>query len=132
VRIQRGQRYKDLSAAVSLHPCVASTATSTMTDSDWKQKCAQRKQAQLESIPKEWIIQCPRDNQLNVMAVPAECGLLSARELEITNTVDVEDILRKLHTAEWSSFEVTTAFYKRAIVAQQLVGESRGHDQDFC
>ncbi|KAK7462776.1 hypothetical protein VKT23_007360 [Stygiomarasmius scandens] len=91
-----------------------------MTDSDWKQKCAQRKQAQLESIPKEWIIQCPPDNQLNVMAVPAECGLLSARELEITNTVDVEVILRKLHTAKWSSFEVTTAFYKRAIVAQQL------------
>ncbi|KAF5369049.1 hypothetical protein D9758_002948 [Tetrapyrgos nigripes] len=88
--------------------------------SDWQRRCAERKQAQLESIPAEWIIQCPPDNQLNVQDVPAKCSLLSAHELEITDTVDVDVILQKLRTAEWSSFEVTTAFYKRAIVAQQL------------
>lgn len=55
------------------------------------------------------------------MDVPAKCGLLTARELEITETVDVDVILRKLSAAEWSSVEVTTAFLKRATVAQQLV-----------
>jgi len=55
------------------------------------------------------------------MDVPRECGLLTPREMEITETVDVELMLRKLSSAEWSSVEVTTAFYKRAIIAQQLV-----------
>jgi amidase len=97
---------------------------------DWQRRCAERKQVQLDAIPTEWIIQCPTNDQLNVMDVPAQCGLLSAREMEITDTVDVEVILQKLHNAEWSSFEVTTAFYKRAIVAQQLVG-SMSRSQDW-
>ncbi|KAJ6559051.1 hypothetical protein DFH09DRAFT_517365 [Mycena vulgaris] len=40
--------------------------------------------------------------------------------MEITETVDVQKILDKLRLAEWSSVLVTTAFYKRAIIAQQL------------
>ncbi|OBZ78579.1 Acetamidase [Grifola frondosa] len=52
--------------------------------------------------------------------VPITCGLLTTRELEITDTIDVEILLHKLRTAEWSSVDVTTAFYKRAIIAQQL------------
>ncbi|KAE9396678.1 general amidase [Gymnopus androsaceus JB14] len=90
-----------------------------MTDSDWQARCAARKQTQLDSIPKEWLINVP-SNQMNVMNVPKECGLLSDRELDITETVDVEVLLSKLATGEWSSLEVTTAFYKRAIIAQQL------------
>ncbi|KAJ3728072.1 general amidase [Lentinula guzmanii] len=87
---------------------------------DWKTRCAQRKQAQLNSIPHEWLIEACSANQMNVMQVPRDCGLLSVRELEITETVDVDVILQKLASAEWSSVEVTTAFYKRAIIAQQL------------
>ncbi|KAJ3726656.1 general amidase [Lentinula raphanica] len=87
---------------------------------DWKTRCAQRKQAQLESIPKEWLINAPPTDRMNVMDIPKECGLLSVRELEITETVDVEVILQKLASSVWSSVEVTTAFYKRAIIAQQL------------
>jgi len=87
----------------------------------WQDLCAARKKKQYDSIPKEWLIQLPPDDQLNVMDVPSKCGLLTSRELDITETVDVDVILRKLSTAEWSSVEVTTAFLKRAIVAQQLV-----------
>ncbi|KAF9077309.1 general amidase [Rhodocollybia butyracea] len=86
--------------------------------SDWQTRCAKRKQAQLESIPKEWIVKDPP--QMNVMNIPKDCGLLSDHELEITETVDVEVILQKLAAGEWSSVEVTTAYYKRAIIAQQL------------
>ena len=53
--------------------------------------------------------------------IPEQCGLLTARELEITNTTDVDVLLNKLPTSAWSSVEVTTAFYKRAIIAHQLV-----------
>jgi amidase len=87
----------------------------------WQELCAARKKMQYDSIPPEWLIKLPPDNQLNVMDVPSTCGLLTARELEITETVDVDIILRKLCSAEWSSVEVTTAFLKRAVVAQQLV-----------
>lgn len=55
------------------------------------------------------------------MDVPISCGLLSPREVEITETTDVGILLEKLASAEWSSVEVTTAFYKRAIIAHQLV-----------
>ena len=87
----------------------------------WQELCAARKKKQQDSIPPEWLIKLPPDDQLNVMDVPSKCGLLTARELEITEIIDVDVILRKLSTAEWSSVEVTTAFLKRAIIAQQLV-----------
>ena len=90
-------------------------------EQDWKALCAARKQRQLEQIPKEWTISLPPDNQRNVLDIPSTCGLLSPRELEITDTVNVDILLDKLRTAQWSSVEVTTAFYKRAIIAQQLV-----------
>ncbi|KAJ7134760.1 general amidase [Mycena epipterygia] len=88
--------------------------------SDWETACARRKRAQIESIPKEWIIEPLPKDHLNVMDVPRQCGLLNDLELKITETVDVQTILDKLRLGEWSSVQVTTAFYKRAIIAQQL------------
>ncbi|KAI9065795.1 general amidase [Trametes sanguinea] len=91
-----------------------------MPEQNWQALCAARKQRQLEQIPKEWTITPPPDSQRNVLDVPRTCGLLTPRELEITDTVDVDVLLDKLRTGQWSSVEVTTAFYKRAIIAQQL------------
>ncbi|OSD05700.1 general amidase [Trametes coccinea BRFM310] len=91
-----------------------------MPEQDWQALCAARKQRQLEQIPKEWTISPPPDSQRNVLDVPRTCGLLTPRELEITDTVNVDVLLDKLSTGQWSSVEVTTAFYKRAIIAQQL------------
>lgn len=88
----------------------------------WQELVADKRRRQADAIPKEWLITPPPDTVLDVTQVPESCGLLSARELEITNTVEVATILHNLATAKWSSVEVTTAFYKRAIVAQQLVG----------
>ena len=87
----------------------------------WQELVADKRRRQAEAIPKEWTVSTPPDTVLDVTAFPEQCGLLTARELEITNTVDVRVLLDKLAKAEWSAVEVTTAFYKRAIVAQQLV-----------
>ena len=87
----------------------------------WRVLVEDKKRRQAASIPKEWLVETPPESQLNVTSFPAECGLLSRRELEITNTTDVEVLLEKLASGQWSSVEVTTAFYKRAIVAHQLV-----------
>lgn len=88
---------------------------------NWEAVCSARKDAQFASIPRDWVIQLPPDTQTNVMDVPLRYGLLTPKELEITEVIDVQTLLNKLHSAEWSSVEVTTAFYKRAIIAQQLV-----------
>lgn len=88
---------------------------------NWEAVCSARKDAQFASIPRDWVIPLPPDTQTNVIDVPLHSGLLTAKELEITEVTDVLTLLNKLHLAEWSSVEVTTAFYKRAIIAQQVV-----------
>jgi amidase len=50
------------------------------------------------------------------------CGILSAEELDMTNTTDGPAILRNILSGKWTSEAVATAFCKRAAVAQQLIG----------
>ncbi len=92
------------------------------TQTDWQALCAAKKQRQLLSIPEQWKLTPPvPDEERRVLDIPRTSGLLTARELEITDTTNIHTLLNKLHSAEWSSVEVTTAFYKRAVIAQQLV-----------
>lgn len=90
----------------------------------WQEIAAEKKARQTASIPKEWLITPPPDDVLDVTDVPAKCGLLSARDLEITTVADATVLLQKLATGEWSSVEVTTAFCKRAVIAHQVVRPS--------
>ncbi|KAG6880002.1 hypothetical protein C0992_008209 [Termitomyces sp. T32_za158] len=88
--------------------------------SNWKSLAAAKKSSQQASIPKEWTLtNLPSSDELNVLTFPENCGLLTLKEVEITNT-HVDVLLNKLANAEWSSVAVTTAFAKRAIVAHQL------------
>ncbi|KAG6330360.1 hypothetical protein ID866_8729 [Astraeus odoratus] len=86
----------------------------------WSQMAADKKQRQIKSIPPQWLISLPPESRLDVTTYPDTCGLLTPEEIEITNT-GVEDLLAGLSKGELSSLSVTTAFYKRAIVSQQLV-----------
>jgi amidase len=79
-----------------------------------------RRIKQAETIPKDWLLSKPPLDQ-NVLDVPESSGLLSSRELEITGVIDIELLLSNLANGIWSSVEVTTAFYKRAIIGHQLV-----------
>jgi amidase len=90
----------------------------------WQELAAEKKARQAASIPKGWLITAPTDDVSDVTDVPVKCGLLSARELEITTISDLTVLLHKLATREWSSVDVTTAFSKRAIVAHQVVRPS--------
>lgn len=92
-----------------------------MTGHTWKEIASARKQKQIDAIPKEWLIQPPSSDVTDVTSVPESCGLLDKLDLEITNEPNVGVILSKLAKGEWSSVQVTTAFYKRAIIAHQLV-----------
>ncbi|EJT96853.1 general amidase [Dacryopinax primogenitus] len=88
---------------------------------EWAANALAKKNAQTAAIPEEWVITPPPADRLNVLGVPRECGLLSEKELEITELRNVDALLEKLASGEWTSVEVTTAFLKRAIIAQQVV-----------
>ena len=87
----------------------------------WQELVADKLQRQKASIPQEWLITPPPDSQLDVTDVPRTCGHLTLDEIEITETGDVAVLLSKLASGEWSSVDVTRAYYKRAIIAHQTV-----------
>ncbi|EJD42747.1 amidase signature enzyme [Auricularia subglabra TFB-10046 SS5] len=90
----------------------------------WEEIATAKRQERQNAIPEAWLLaeaSAPPPEQKDVLDVPRACGLLTARELKITETVDIPALLRKLASGEWSSVDVTTAYYKRAVVAQQLV-----------
>ncbi|THV07614.1 general amidase [Dendrothele bispora CBS 962.96] len=88
--------------------------------SNWTIIAAGKKAKQQASIPKKWLLSnLPPQSTLNVSEFPDGCGLLTDEELQIIRA-DTDILLSKLAQGEWSSLNVTTAFYKRAIIAQQL------------
>lgn len=91
--------------------------------STWQEISANAKQKVLDDIPSEWKIptdKLPGDEVLDVTGIPAECGLLSEQELEITESFATE-IVAKIAEGEWTAEDVTRAFCKRASIAHQLV-----------
>ncbi|EJD03924.1 general amidase [Fomitiporia mediterranea MF3/22] len=86
----------------------------------WQELVADKQQRQKAAIPREWLITPPPNSQLDVTDVPRTCGILTPQELAITETEDVAVLLTKLASGEWTSVDVTRAFYKRAIIAQQV------------
>jgi len=107
---------------------------STITSvSDGYQAIAQRKQAtRAQLIPPEWRIPAEKldtytsSPTANVLHVPRESGILSERELAVTEDYDAVALLEMLHKGPeqggFTSEEVVTAFCKRAALALQLVG----------
>ena len=85
----------------------------------WENTAQDKKNRIAESIPKEWRIEAiPQDD--NVMSYAKSSGILSDEELSITESSAV-DLVARLAAGELTSVAVTTAFCKRAALAQQLV-----------
>lgn len=94
-----------------------------MATEEWKTISEKAKQILNDSIPTEWRIpkdKLPSDDQLNVTGVPAQCGILSEKDLEITESY-ATDIVKKIAAGEWKAEDVTRAFCKRAAIAHQVV-----------
>lgn len=87
----------------------------------WQEHVTDKLHRQKATVPKEWLIPAIPESQTDVTNIPTTCGVLTGRELEITNVSDVSVLLQKMASGEWSAVEVTTAFSKRAIVAHQAV-----------
>ena len=94
-----------------------------MTVSTWQEKVAAKQAEAWAKIPAEWrlssdILQQVDTGKLDILDVPARCGILSDQELKITEIPDATALRDKLAASELSALEVTTAFCKRAAVAQ--------------
>ncbi|KAJ6441519.1 fatty-acid amide hydrolase [Purpureocillium lavendulum] len=106
------------------------TTTSTQAPaSDWEAKGAAKRKQCAAAIPSAWrlsddvlaALQTPLESRANnVMDVPRRSGILSERELHITEGFDVKALVAALASGEMTAAEVTAAFSKRAAIAQQV------------
>ncbi|KAH7116560.1 amidase signature domain-containing protein [Dactylonectria estremocensis] len=106
------------------------SVTSSRTE-DWAAKVALKYEECQALIPEAWRIpseilaslQAPWEknpNDLIALDVARRSGILSERELEITEKHNVASLLNALASGSFAAEEVTIAFSKRAALAQQL------------
>jgi amidase len=99
---------------------------------DWQARGAEKRARCQSQIPKAWhvpsaIVQSLKHplesskNNLIELGIARRSGLLTEKELNITEAYDVPGLLNALASGDLSSLEVTVAFCKRAAIAQQLV-----------
>ncbi|QGA12542.1 hypothetical protein EYB26_000186 [Talaromyces marneffei] len=95
---------------------------STVTPITYQERARIKRSIQGSLIPAEWRLASvpPVGEVADVLEYIRKCNLLSAGELSITETSDVNTLLHKLASRQLSSLEVTKAFAKRAMLAHQL------------
>lgn len=90
----------------------------------WQDIASEQQRLRDSQIPKEWILESlPAESMANVMNVPYTCGLMTKKELALTEK-DATDLLAMMARGELKSHDLTLAFCKRAAIAQQLVSLS--------
>lgn len=76
-----------------------------------------------KSIQKQWLLpadKLPSAERTNVLDVARESGILTERELEITET-DATGLVETMARGTWTAEEVAIAFLKRATIGHQLL-----------
>lgn len=101
---------------------VAVKPTMTRGTEAYEQKRATRQQRLADSMPVELrlpqhvIDAAPK----NVTRIPRECGLLTERDLAITENYDATALAEAIAEKTYTAVEVATSFCKRAVIAHQL------------
>ena len=99
---------------------------------EWQGLVAKHREQQYESIPADWRLSpdalaklsgkgTASEGKLIQLQAARNSGLLSEKELDITEQYTASQLLEKMARRELTSKEVTVAFAKRAALAQQLV-----------
>lgn len=93
----------------------------------WQEIASEQRKLRDSQIPKDWRLESlPDESVANVMNVPYTCGLMTEKELALTEK-DATDLLEMMAKGELKSYDLTLAFCKRAAIAQQLVSLSQWH-----
>ncbi|CAH0027284.1 unnamed protein product [Clonostachys rhizophaga] len=88
---------------------------------NWKGISERAQDELLQSIPTKWKIDRTQYAGLtNVSQVPVTCGLLSEKQIQITE-LTVTELAAQIRTRTLKATEVLEAFATRAVIAHQLV-----------
>ncbi|KAL6703948.1 hypothetical protein ACN47E_008886 [Coniothyrium glycines] len=87
----------------------------------WQLIAWQKQDEQRGRIPLEWQLpRLPGPNVTSYMGIPRDCGILTAKELDITDKYDATALAEAIREKRLQCVDVTRAFCKRAAIAQQL------------
>ncbi|KAF2683550.1 amidase [Lentithecium fluviatile CBS 122367] len=97
------------------------TASSPQIPAKWQLISWQKKDEQFNRIPTDWRLpQLPSEDVTNYLDIPRKCGLLSQKELHITELYDAASLAEAIKTRKLKCIDVARAFCKRAAIAHQL------------
>jgi amidase len=102
---------------------VSVISLTTRTKPTWQEVAQRRKQEILSAIPQSYLVAETLLKGHNFIDLPKTCGVLTEREIEITE-LNIVKLLERIHDRTYSSVEVATAFCKRAAIAHQAVRAS--------
>lgn len=110
--------------------------SSHVTKFDWQAAVKTKRNELTSKVPKDWLlsddfVRSLSSTRLVDLDIPAKSKILSPREVEITEQYSAQDLLEKLRNRSFTSLEVTTAFCKRASIAQQLVSVARATQESL-
>ncbi|KAL4983255.1 amidase signature domain-containing protein [Aspergillus falconensis] len=91
--------------------------------STWETQARKARNILEQSIPKQWLVpadQLPPADQLNVVDFPRESGMLTDRELAITES-SASALVSAMGEGRFSAEEVVVAFLKRSVIGHQLL-----------
>jgi Asp-tRNA(Asn)/Glu-tRNA(Gln) amidotransferase A subunit family amidase len=91
----------------------------------WEEIVRRKRSQRDAAIPADWKLDqkylCKENGEPeNVLSVPEQCGILTAKELQITSHYNAIRLIREITARHLTAQDVTTAFCKRAAIAQQL------------
>jgi amidase len=91
------------------------------TTSDWNAISIRARQSVLEAIPLKWRLPEGYEKPLlNLQRVARECGIMTERQLELTD-LTASELIPRIVGGELTAAEVTEGFCALAAIAQQLV-----------
>ena len=101
---------------------------------EWQRRVAEKRASRQKGIPAAWslpplLLDSLPDlsdlshTKVNLMAldIPRRSGIMSEKEIEITESYTVSSLLKSIASGDLTASEVTLAFSKRAAIAHQLV-----------
>ncbi|CAO1599449.1 hypothetical protein XANCAGTX0491_003174 [Xanthoria calcicola] len=94
-----------------------------MSPANWETIRDRKLEEQRSQLRQDWLIlesQLPSDNVSDVTDIPRTCGILSSRDFKITDSYDARGLAEAIRAKIYTAVEVTTAFCKRAAIANQL------------
>ncbi|KAL4738886.1 amidase signature domain-containing protein [Aspergillus similis] len=91
--------------------------------STWETQARKAQYILEQSIPKQWLVpadQLPPADQLNVVDFPRKSGMLTDKELAITES-SATALVSAMGEGQFSAEEVAVAFLKRSVIGHQLL-----------